>query len=170
MNMYGIDGKEIPMSNPLMLEQERKYNSLLAEFENYRKRTEREKREIAAQTTEKVMKEFFDVFDDIHRCVVKVSELTYDDFHMVSKAIALVAQKLDTTMQHIGLEMFEPEAGDPFDAERHEAVARCNSSYPKDTITDVHMYGYKLNGKIVRYPKVVVSSGRLNFPGGSNNA
>ena len=131
-----------------------KYLRLMAEFDNYRKRTDKEKKGLIALGGEDVIKSLLGVMDDIDRALVAMSQT--DDIESVRKGIELIHQKLLDTLHGKGVQEIEA-VGNEFDTDLHEAVAKLPvEDDKKGKIIDVVQKGYKLKDKVVRYAKVVV--------------
>ena len=131
-----------------------KYLRLQAEFDNYRKRTLREKMDLVASGGADVLKSMLSVLDDVHRAV-SASEKS-DDIAALREGERLVAQKFEETLRHKGV--VEIEAVDmEFNPDFHEAVARFDAGTDKKgKVIDVIQRGYMLGDKVLRYAKVVV--------------
>lgn len=132
-----------------------KYLRLSAEFDNYRKRTLREKTELIQTAGESVLKDLLGLMDDFERGLDAVEKAT--DTESVKTGMVLIYNKLKDFMSNNGVK--EIEAMDqPFDADRHEAVTNipAPSEKQKGMVMDVIQKGYTLHDKIIRYPKVVV--------------
>ena len=131
-----------------------KYLRLVAEFDNYRKRTLKEKMDLVASGGEDVIKSLLGVMDDIDRALVAMSQT--DDIESVRKGIELIHQKLLDTLHAKGVQEIEA-IGSELDTDLHEAVAKLPvEDDKKGKIIDVVQKGYKLKDKVVRYAKVVV--------------
>ena len=132
-----------------------RYLRLQAEFDNFRKRTLREKMELVASGGADVLKAMLDVLDDVYRAV-EASEKS-DDVAALREGNKLVAQKFTDVLRQRGVVEIEA-VGKEFDADLHEAVAKfpAPSEEQKGKVIDVVQRGYKLGDKILRYAKVVV--------------
>ena len=132
-----------------------KYLRLSAEFDNYRKRTLKEKRELVATGGEDVIKSLLGVMDDIDRALAAME--TAKDVDSVRQGVVLIHQKLMDTLRARGLEEIEA-IGQELDTDLHEAVAKVpvQEEEKKGKIIDVVQKGYKLKDKVTRYAKVVV--------------
>ena len=131
-----------------------KFVRLQAEFDNYRKRTLKEKMDLVASGGEDVIKSLLGVMDDIDRALVAMSQT--DDIESVRKGIELIHQKLLDTLHAKGVQEIEA-IGSELDTDLHEAVAKLPvEDDKKGKIIDVVQKGYKLKDKVVRYAKVVV--------------
>ena len=131
-----------------------KYLRLSAEFDNYRKRTLREKMELVQTGGEDVVKAMLNVLDDLERAV-KAME-TAEDVVAVREGVVLIAQKFRDTLK--SKNVHEIEAMDlALDTDFHEAVAKIPvDEAHKGKIVDVVQKGYKLGDKVIRHAKVVV--------------
>lgn len=131
-----------------------KYMRLQAEFDNYRKRTLREKMDLVASGGADVIKAMLSVLDDVHRAVA-ASEKS-DDIAALRDGERLVMQKFEDTLRQKNVT--EIEAIDKeFNPDFHEAVARFAAGEDKKgLVIDVVQRGYMLGDKVLRYAKVVV--------------
>lgn len=132
-----------------------KYVRLSAEFDNYRKRTLKEKMELVSSAGEDVIKSLLPVMDDLERALAATEKST--DVEAVREGVVLISNKLRDTLRGKGL--VEIEAfGQELDTDFHEAVAKIPA--PEETqkgkIVDVVQKGYKLHDKVIRHSKVVV--------------
>ena len=133
-----------------------KFLRLFAEFENYKKRTTRERIELFKTASEDVMKSLLPVLDDFERALNHIDE--DKEAEEMRKGVMLIYQKLLTTLEQKGLEAIKVEQGETFDAEYHEAITQvpAPSDDLKGKIIDVVEKGYKLGEKVIRFPKVVI--------------
>ena len=124
-----------------------------AEFENYKKRTEKEKRELILNANEELIKNILPVIDDLERSL-KSKNNNDDSFY---KGIELIYSKLMKILSEQGLKKIEA-IGTKFDIEKHDAIMQMESKdYDSDYVIDEYEKGYELNGKVIRHSKVVVS-------------
>jgi len=136
-------------------ELEDKYIRLIAEFENYKKRVFKEKEDLRNTGSENAMLALLPVLDDFDRAkVLSDDENSPENF---TEGVELVYDKLFSTLKSKGLEKYDC-TGQEFNPEEHEAIAEIpvQDEEQKGKIIDTVEKGYKLNGKIIRYPKVVV--------------
>ena len=132
-----------------------KYLRLMAEFENYKRRSGKERERLIEAADEQLIKELLEVREDCERAFA--SKDRGDTFALGMK---LNYAKLNAVLQKHGLEAYG-EPGDTFDPEFHEAVVCApNESIPESHITHVLERGYMVKGKIVKHAKVEVSSGK----------
>lgn len=131
-----------------------KYLRLFAEFENFRKRTARERLELFATANEDVMKGILPVLDDFDRAILQMESVGASE-HLTG--FNLISTKLRDNLSSKGLNLVEINAGDPFDADTAEAVTQIPAGDDmKGKVVDVIEKGYKLGDKIIRFPKVVI--------------
>jgi len=132
-----------------------KYLRLFAEFENYKRRTAKERMELFKTANQEVLHAMLPVMDDFDRAltVIKKSE----DLELL-KGVELIYEKLKSTLVSKGLEEVEIKAGDIFNADFAEAITQIPAPSPnfKGKIVDIIEKGYKLGDKIIRFPKVVI--------------
>jgi len=135
-------------------EEKDKYLRLYAEFENYRKRTAKEKLELFDTAAEKVIKNLLPVLDDFERAIAEMKKNKEDE---LVKGVELIYDKLKKTLEKEGLKPVEVKQGEDFDPEIHEAIAQVpvQDEQMKNKIVDVVEQGYRLGNKIIRFPKVV---------------
>lgn len=131
-----------------------KFLRLFAEFENFKKRTSRERIELYKTANQEMMGAMLPVLDDFDRAHSEISKAKDKN---LSKGVELIHNKLRDTLVSKGLTEMKVKEGDTFDAEIHEAITQIPA--PKDKlkgkIVDVVEKGYKLGERIIRYPKVV---------------
>ena len=132
-----------------------KFLRLFAEFENYKRRTARERIELFKTANQDVLLALLPVLDDFDRALTEIKKT---DDNILIKGIELIQEKLKTTLFSKGLEEVEIKAGDAFDADFAEAITQIPAPSPKmkGKIVDVIEKGYKLGEKIIRFPKVVI--------------
>ncbi|MBD0824035.1 nucleotide exchange factor GrpE [Aestuariibaculum marinum] len=138
------------------LKQEKdKFLRLFAEFENYKKRTSKERVDLFKTASQDVMVALLPILDDFDRAYVEISKTEEKE---LLKGVELISNKLKSTLQQKGLEVIEAAQGDAFNADNHEAITQipAPSEDLKGKIIDVIEKGYKLGDKIIRFPKVVI--------------
>jgi molecular chaperone GrpE len=135
-------------------DEKNKFLRLFAEFENYKKRTSKERLELFKTASQDVMVALLPVLDDFERAL---SDSNKEDEQQVG--VLLIYNKLCDTLKQQGLTKMEVAIKDVFDAEIHEAITQLPASdeFPKGSIIDVVGAGYKLGDLIIRFPKVVVA-------------
>ncbi len=131
-----------------------RYLRLFAEFENYKRRTGKERVEFFKTANEDVMLSLLPVLDDFDRALKEIDKS--DDTNL--EGIQLISNKLNETLKQKGLEAIETKPGDVFNADIHEAITQIPAPNKnlKGKIIDVIEKGYTLGEKIIRYPKVVI--------------
>lgn len=134
-----------------------KFLRLFAEFENYKKRTAKERLELFRTANQEVLQAMLPVLDDFDRAL---AQITKSEDEVLLKGVELIHNKLKDTLVSKGLEQVEIKAGDDFDADFAEAITQipAPSDDLKGKVVDVVEKGYKLGDKIIRFPKVVIGS------------
>lgn len=131
-----------------------KYIRLYSEFENFRKRTAREKMELIQSANEQLIKALLPVADDFERAENSFPDKSDKDL----AGFFLIHSKFNKTMEFFGAKSMNISKGSAFDADLHEAISQVDAPDPdlKGKIVDVVEKGYLLNDKVIRYAKVVV--------------
>lgn len=134
-----------------------KYTRLYSEFDNFRKRTAKEKREIMEAGGEDVFKSMLPVIDDFERAIKSNAEAT--DLKAVNDGVQLIYNKFKTTLNQKGLTEMKA-IGEVFNPDVHEAITNipAPSEDMKGKVVDELEKGYTLNGKIIRFAKVVIGN------------
>ena len=134
-----------------------KFLRLFAEFENYKKRTTRERLELHKTAGQEVISSLLPVLDDFDRAL---RELERSEEEELYKGVVLIQNKFKEALRSKGLEEIPVKAGDAFDAELHEAVTQIPAPEKKlrGKIVDVIEKGFKLGDRIICHPKVVVGN------------
>ncbi|MBJ6108267.1 nucleotide exchange factor GrpE [Hymenobacter sp. BT523] len=132
-----------------------KYLRLAAEFENYKRRTTKERIELFKTANQELMTALLPVLDDFERA--RNATAATEDANAVRESIDIIQNKLNKTLQQKGLTAMEAKGGD-FDAELHEAITQipAPSDDLKGKIVDVVEQGYYLGDKVIRHAKVVL--------------
>ena len=132
-----------------------KFLRLFAEFENYKRRTTKERIELFKTASQEVLLALLPVLDDFDRAMVEINK---SEDELLAKGVELIHEKLKGTLVTKGLEVVDVKAGDVFDADFAEAITQipAPSDELKGKIVDVLEKGYKLGDKIIRFPKVVI--------------
>ena len=130
-----------------------KYLRLYAEFDNFRKRTLRERGDLIRNASIDVLEKLLPVLDDFDRAAANPS----DDVEVTREGQTLIHTKLRQLLEAQGLTKMEVNQGDAFDVDLHEAITNIPAPTPElaGKVVDVVEPGYKLNDKIMRYAKVV---------------
>jgi molecular chaperone GrpE len=133
-----------------------KFLRLFAEFENYKKRTSRERIELFKTANQELMSVLLPVLDDFERALAHIED--DKEAEELRKGVLLIYQKLLSTLEQKGLATLEVVKGDVFDAEIHEAITQIPAPTEdlKGKIVDIVEKGYKLGDKTIRFPKVVI--------------
>ncbi len=132
-----------------------KHLRLFAEFENYKKRTSKERMELFKTANQDVVQSILPILDDFDRAMV---QLAASEDEALVKGVQLIHEKLKSTLVSKGLEEVSVRAGDAFNADFAEAITQipAPNAKMKGKIVDVLEKGYKLGDKIIRFPKVVI--------------
>ena len=136
-------------------EEQDKFLRLFAEFENYKRRTAKERIELFSTASEEVMVSLLPILDDFDRASAEIEK---DNDNEILKGVLLIKNKLFDSLKSKGLALIEVNKGDEFNADDHEAVTQIPAPSKKmeGKIIDVIEKGYKLGEKVIRYPKVVI--------------
>ena len=128
---------------------------MFAEFENYKKRTSRERIELFKTASQELMTSLLPIMDDFDRGLSEIKKVKDKE---LLKGMQLINDKFKNTLTKKGLTEIEVKEGDDFDAEIHEAITQipAPSDKLKGKVIDAVEKGYKLGEKIIRYPKVVI--------------
>ena len=131
-----------------------KFLRLFAEFENFKRRTAKERLELFKTANQEVLQAMLPVLDDFDRAL---AEIRKSEDETLLKGVELIHEKFKHTLTSKGLELVEVNVGDTFDADFAEAITQipAPSDDLKGKIVDVLEKGYKLGDKIIRFPKVV---------------
>lgn len=134
-----------------------KFLRLFAEFENYKRRTSKERMDLFKTAGQEVIVSLLPVLDDFERAS---KELSKSEDKEMFKGVELINVKLKETLKAKGMEEVEAKQGDTFDAELHDAITQIPAPNKKlkGKIIDVIERGYKLGDRIIRHPKVVVGN------------
>ena len=153
------EGQEVVVDEPTaeeLIQQEKdKYLRLFAEFENYKKRTSKERIELFKTASQELMTSLLPIMDDFDRGLTEIKKVKDKE---LLKGMQLINDKFKNTLTLKGLTEIEVKKGDVFDAEIHEAITQipAPSDKLKGKVIDAVEKGYKLGDKIIRYPKVVI--------------
>jgi len=132
-----------------------KFLRLFAEFENYKKRTSRERIELFRTANEELMTVLLPILDDFDRGLAEIKKTKEKE---LLTGMELINNKFRNSLTQKGLSHIKVEQGEVFDVELHEAITQIPAPNDKlkGKIIDVVEQGYKLGDKVIRYPKVVV--------------
>jgi molecular chaperone GrpE len=131
-----------------------RYLRLYAEFDNFRKRTMRERGDLIRNASKDVLEKLLPVLDDFQRAATASADAT--DVNGIREGQQLIHNKLKQILKAQGVEEIEVKSGDVFDVDLHEAITRIPSPELSGKVVDVVEAGYKLNDAVIRYAKVVV--------------
>lgn len=155
LSEFMTDENELLKLKSEIQEQKDKYLRLFAEFDNYKRRTAKERMELIQIAGKEVVTSMLDVLDDCDRAEKQIQSATNLD--QIKEGVMLVFNKLRSTLQNKGLKAMESIKTD-FDVEKHEAITEIPAPTPdlKGKVVDEVTKGYYLNDKLIRFAKVVV--------------
>ena len=140
-------------------ELEKRYMSLYAEYDNYRKRTQKEKENLYADAVADVAKEFLAVLDNIDRAVETAKGADENSIDKVIEGIELLGRQAGDILAKIGVEEIKTERGEKFDPNLHEAVMHVeDEDLGEQEIAMVFTKGYMYKGKVIRHVVVQVAN------------
>ena len=152
-----VKEEQIPSAEELqekIAELEDKNLRMMAEFDNYRRRTNKEKLELMATAGERIFKEMLPLVDDFERAVAAMDKT--DDIEALREGIMLIQQKFLSFLEKEDVHAIETEGVD-FNTDEHEAVTTFAAGEDKEgKVIDCTQKGYKLGDKVIRFAKVVV--------------
>lgn len=136
---------------------EDKFLRIFSEFENFRRRTQKEKADLITGASADVFKVLLPILDDLERAQDNISKA--NDVASLKEGLNLIFNKLHSSLKSNGLEVMDVKETE-FNADEHEAITNIPAPTEdlKGKVVDVVEKGYKLNGKIIRFPKVVVGA------------
>jgi molecular chaperone GrpE len=135
-----------------------RYLRLMAEFDNYKKRTTRDYQRMVELANEKLMKEMIHIRNTFELAIKHGENAT--DYQKFYDGIKLIFSKFDDVLYANGLSSFA-EKGEPFDPLMHEALMKMpHTEIPDEHIADIYEKGYRLHDRIIKHAKVIVSSGK----------
>jgi molecular chaperone GrpE len=134
-----------------------KHLRLFAEFENYKRRTSKERIDLFKTANQEVLLAILPVLDDFDRAIIEIKK---SEDEVLLKGVELIHDKLKSTLFSKGLEEVTLKTGDLFNADFAEAITQIPAPSPnlKGKIVDVLEKGYRLGDKIIRFPKVVIGN------------
>ncbi len=146
-----------PSPEDLLAEEKDRYIRLFAEFENYKKRTTKEKMEFFQYANQDMMISMLDVLDDFERAL---KEIAKNGNESDLKGVELIYQKFKNRLTDKGLNAMTVNAGDNFNVDFHEAITQIPAPTPelKGKIVDVIETGYQLSDKVIRFAKVIIGN------------
>lgn len=130
---------------------------LYSEFDNYKKRTNKEKLDLLSTASEKVIKELLPVIDDFERAIA--ANETVEDMTAIKEGFVLIYNKLSQLLKRFDVEEIQAK-GEEFNTDYHEAITHFPAQKEEDKgkVIDVTEKGYKIKDKVIRYSKVVVAN------------
>lgn len=154
-NVESPEVDEVESLNNKLAESNDRYTRLVAEFDNYKKRTSKEKLDLMQSAGKDVLVKLLPVLDDFDRAMSFMKDIPNDD--SVKQGVDLVNTKFRKTMEQLGLKEMDV-IGQPFDPEYQEAITSipAPSDDLKNKVIDVIEKGYFLNDSVLRFAKVVV--------------
>ncbi len=135
-----------------------------AEFQNYKKRQEKQREREQARATEALVSELLEVRDNLKRA------LEQDEGADIRDGVEATFRGLDDVLEGEGVEPVEPEPGTSTDPTRHEVLLGVESDQPEGTVAEVHRPGYEMAGKVLRPAQVTVSEGPADDATGGEDA
>ena len=146
-----------PTAEELLAEEKDRYIRLYAEFENYKKRTLKEKNEFYLYASKDLMTSMLGILDDFERAL---KEIAKNGNESDLKGVELIYQKFRNKLIEKGLKPIDVNVGDDFNVDFHEAITQIPSPTPelKGKIVDVIETGYQLHDKVIRFAKVVTGN------------
>ncbi|WP_312323711.1 nucleotide exchange factor GrpE [Soonwooa sp.] len=144
-------------SEELLAEEKDRYLRLYAEFENYKRRTAKEKNEFFIYANQDIMISMLAILDDFERALKEIAKTGNEDD---IKGVELIYQKFKGKLMEKGLKPIEVNPGDDFNVDFHEAITQIPAPTPelKGKIVDVIEKGYQLHDKVIRFTKVVTGA------------
>lgn len=134
-----------------------KYLRLYSEFENFRRRTSKEKLDLISTANKDLMADLIPVLDDFERAMTASEDS--DDMKALREGMTLIQNKLNKSLDNRGLKKMEVKKGDAFDDEMHEAITQIPAGKDMEgKVVDVVEAGYTLGESVVRFAKVVVGA------------
>lgn len=151
--------EELKQSQAKYEELNDKYIRLYSEFDNYRRRTQKERLELSKTASEDIIVSLLTVMDDLERALTLPVKINEEASFVPMEGLQLIYQKFKGLLYQKGLEAI-PAIGESFDVDYHDAVTNipAPTEEMKGKVVDEVEKGYKLNGKVIRYSKVVVGS------------
>ncbi len=136
-----------------------RYMRLLAEYDNFRRRTQKEKEEIYSAAVAEVVKEWLPLVDDIERAVASSENMDESSVEKVAEGIKLIGKQAGNVLGKLGVEEIEGKEGEAFDPNLHEAVMHVeDEAFGEQQIAQVFQKGYTCKGKVIRHTVVKVAN------------
>lgn len=148
------EGTAEPTLEEKLAEEKDRYVRLYAEFENYKKRTSKEKMEFFQYANQDMMVSMLGVLDDFERALKEIQKKGDEEEY---RGVELIYNKFKSKLTEKGLKPLEAKTGDDFNVDLHEAITQIPAPAPelKGKVVDVIEPGYSLNDRIIRFAKVV---------------
>ena len=148
--------KELEETKAQLEKEKKEYLFLMAEFDNFRKRTLKEKSELIKNGGESAMKGLLPIIDDFERSIQAINDSS--DASSIKEGVELIYNKFLKYLEQNGVSVIESDKGTDFDTELHEAVTTfpAGDDSLKGKVIDTVQKGYKLHDKVIRHAKVVV--------------
>ncbi|MBF6611074.1 MAG: nucleotide exchange factor GrpE [Chryseobacterium sp.] len=146
-----------PSAEEVLAEEKNRYLRLYAEFENYKKRTTKEKMDFFQFANQEMMISMLGILDDFERAL---KEIAKNGNEKDLQGVELIYQKFKSTLTEKGLKAMEVKSGEDFNVDFHEAITQIPAPTPelKGKIVDVIETGYTLHDKVIRFAKVVTGN------------
>ncbi|MBP5493380.1 MAG: nucleotide exchange factor GrpE [Clostridiales bacterium] len=142
-----------------LAEMKDRYMRLLAEYDNFRRRTQKEKENIYADAVAEVVKEWLPLVDDIERAVASSEDMDENSVEKVAEGIRLIGKQVGNVLGKLGVEEIESKEGTEFDPNLHEAVMHVeDDSLGEQQIAQVFQKGYSCKGRVIRHTVVKVAN------------
>ena len=136
-----------------------RYMRLLAEYDNFRRRTQKEKEALYLDSVAEVVKEWLPLVDDIERAVASSENMDETSVEKVAEGIKLIGKQAGSVLAKLGVEEIEGKEGEAFDPNLHEAVMHVeDDSLGEQQIAQVFQKGYTCKGKVIRHTVVKVAN------------
>ena len=126
-----------------------------ADFQNYKKRRDRQEEEIRERATEDLVERLLDVRDNLRRAI----DADAQDLEGLTEGVKMTLKEFDRVLDAEGVEKVDPEPGSTVDPTEHEVMIRTESEQPEGTIAEVYQPGYRMGEKLIRSARVTVSEG-----------
>ena len=143
---------EVDEENDELAELKDRYMRLLAEYDNFRRRSQKEKESLYSEAVADVSKEFLAIVDNIDRAVESTENMTDMSAEKVAEGITMIAKQTTAVLSKLGIEEIQSEKGETFDPNFHEAVMHVeDDSLGEQAIAEVFQKGYICKGKVIRH-------------------
>ena len=148
---------ELEIVKEQLAKEKDQYLRLFAEFDNFKKRTSRERIDFFKTANKEVVTALLPVLDDFQRAMVQIEK---SDDNGLQQGVELIYNKLNETLRTKGLNVIEVKAGDDFNTDLHEAITQIPAPTEdlKGKIVDVVETGYQLHDRVIRFAKVVTGN------------